>query len=113
MMQVQGLCLGMVIGTAVHLAAYCWIGYATDWEDEACKAAIRAEVKLELGAINTFEGPNTGNASARESWDLDHDNESTSLLQKSHGSVVSEADEVSGDKVVNVQQLQSLRTEDA
>lgn len=49
--QVQGLCLGMLVGTLVHVLFYAWLWWATDWESEAAKALARSEVKMELSEV--------------------------------------------------------------
>lgn len=81
--QVQGLCLGTLLGTAVHAASY----GCTNWDAEAAKAAERAEVKTELSQLAeavtpsspTDLRPSRDEEQGREEGEHD---ESTSLLNK-------------------------------
>ena len=50
----QGLVVGMLIGTLVHAVAYAWLGYVTDWDHEAHKATSRAEVTVELSQLGRY-----------------------------------------------------------
>lgn len=75
-LQVQGLCLGMLMGTAVHTAAFTWLWRRTDWQEEAAKAADRTEVKMQLAQVVTSGGHEQTTPGAGEDEDamlLAHD----------------------------------------
>ena len=70
----------MLIGTIVHAVAYSWLGYVTDWDAEADKAAIRAEVKLELSQV----GELASDVHGVHRDDSDADETSALLSQNGH-----------------------------
>ena len=53
--QVQGLCMGTLAGTSAHAAAFVWLWLKTDWQAEAHKAALRADVKMEMRSLTRAE----------------------------------------------------------
>ena len=53
-MGVMGLCLGMLVGTAVHAVCFFVLVYCMDWNLEAHRAAARVGVTKEVG--ETMEG---------------------------------------------------------
>ena len=48
LLQVRGLCLGMMAGTATYATAFAGVWLFTDWDKEAAKAAVRAGVSQPL-----------------------------------------------------------------
>ena len=61
-MQVRGLCLGMMAGTATYATAFAGVWLCTDWGLEASKAAERAGVSEPLVAPDNEASDSENNA---------------------------------------------------
>lgn len=110
-MQIQGLVLGLLLGTAVNSLAYGWIGHATNWQDEAGRAAIRAEVKFELSHLDqpadSEHDVEAGHASEGD------DDEAASLLPQHDDKIEREQDAVRKDTAIDVSHIHAAHGESA